>query len=539
MANTLHLSATLEHARISAGEKTRSHAVITLRGAGDSVDAVRPRLTVVFVIDASGSMSGEPLAQVRDSVERLSALLLPTDQVGVVSFAAQPVTIQPVDVLTPAAKASMSRRLQGLQASGQTALASGLAQGLAAFPQRLENERQVLVLLTDGAPTDGATAENLAATLDAHRPNISVVTLGYGPNHNADLLQGIAQAGGGQYWYIPDPDEANVEFARALGAQADVVIDGIEVSMKPAEGAVVGAIKDGAAPRFSSDGLVIHRPDLRADQPHTTIVGVDIDPRHETGRWRILDVVARYRRAGQREVFSERCTINVDVVHGDAVYDDDAHRKVVLADAEIERRGARAKADAGRFDHAAAVLKPMVERLEALPGYVKLDGSEVSEAVEQLIDEIMAYESRPNAAQYQEFRSSVMGVNVAQGGVHAADVKMASSTSKALMAGVAQSGSGFVVHVSEKGGPPTEMAFHQGEVTIGRVPGNDVVLSKGNISKRHTRLVMRDGRMIVVCLKSTNGTFVNGARISAPRVVAPDDQIQIGDFTVRVEKISE
>ena len=134
MANTLHLAAALEHTRISAGTKTSTHAVVTVRGSGAAVDAARPRLTVVFVVDSSGSMSGEPLAQVRDSVERLSELLLPTDQVGVVAFAANPVALHPVDVLTPTAKASLARRLAGLRASGPTALTAGLSMGFAALP---------------------------------------------------------------------------------------------------------------------------------------------------------------------------------------------------------------------------------------------------------------------------------------------------------------------------------------------------------------------------------------------------------------------
>jgi pilus assembly protein CpaF len=54
------------------------------------------------------------------------------------------------------------------------------------------------------------------------------------------------------------------------------------------------------------------------------------------------------------------------------------------------------------------------------------------------------------------------------------------------------------------------------------------------VSKRHATIVARQGRLTVVDLKSTNGTYVNGRRISTPKEIGPDDRIYIGDFTLRV-----
>jgi pilus assembly protein CpaF len=67
------------------------------------------------------------------------------------------------------------------------------------------------------------------------------------------------------------------------------------------------------------------------------------------------------------------------------------------------------------------------------------------------------------------------------------------------------------------------------------VPGNDVVLPKGNVSKRHSRIVLKDNRFIVVDLKSTNGTYVNGRKITSPLVVKEGDKIYIGDFILTLE----
>src|SRR6188472_755365 len=93
----------------------------------------------------------------------------------------------------------------------------------------------------------------------------------------------------------------------------------------------------------------------------------------------------------------------------------------------------------------------------------------------------------------------------------------------------------FTVVITEKTGGQKRLSFGEPEVTIGRVPGNDVVLPKGNVSKRHSRIVLKDNRFIVVDLKSTNGTYVNGRKITSPLVVKEGDKIYIGDFVLTLE----
>ncbi len=94
----------------------------------------------------------------------------------------------------------------------------------------------------------------------------------------------------------------------------------------------------------------------------------------------------------------------------------------------------------------------------------------------------------------------------------------------------------FTIIIQEKGGEQRRMVFNKPEVTIGRVQGNDIVLPKGNVSKRHARIVLKDGKFIIVDLKSTNGTYVNGRKITSPLVVKDTDKIYIGDFIVGVDE---
>jgi len=89
--------------------------------------------------------------------------------------------------------------------------------------------------------------------------------------------------------------------------------------------------------------------------------------------------------------------------------------------------------------------------------------------------------------------------------------------------------------ITEKGGETNALSFDQNEVVIGRVQGNDIVLAKGNISKRHTKIDSSGGRLTVSDLHSTNGTYVNGRKIAEPTPVKGGDKIFVGDFLIVVD----
>src|SRR6202167_3488395 len=93
----------------------------------------------------------------------------------------------------------------------------------------------------------------------------------------------------------------------------------------------------------------------------------------------------------------------------------------------------------------------------------------------------------------------------------------------------------FTIVISEKGGAERRESFERTEINVGRVQGNDLTLPKGNVSKRHARLLFREGRFIVTDLKSTNGTYVNGRKIAQATIVREGDKIYVGDFILRID----
>jgi pSer/pThr/pTyr-binding forkhead associated (FHA) protein len=70
---------------------------------------------------------------------------------------------------------------------------------------------------------------------------------------------------------------------------------------------------------------------------------------------------------------------------------------------------------------------------------------------------------------------------------------------------------------------------------VGRAHGNAVRIPSAEVSRRHCRLVVKDGGVSVEDMDSVNGTFLNGKKLSSAQPVYPGDKIDIGPVSFIVE----
>ena len=76
-----------------------------------------------------------------------------------------------------------------------------------------------------------------------------------------------------------------------------------------------------------------------------------------------------------------------------------------------------------------------------------------------------------------------------------------------------------------------------GQMVLGRGSEADVILADGKVSRRHALIEQQGGTFRLSDLDSTNGTAVNGQRLSAPVLLRPGDTIQLGDVVLQVEAL--
>jgi len=82
-----------------------------------------------------------------------------------------------------------------------------------------------------------------------------------------------------------------------------------------------------------------------------------------------------------------------------------------------------------------------------------------------------------------------------------------------------------------------ERALDSAPLTVGRGTPNDVSLDGDEYaSARHARIEPRRDGVWIEDIGSTNGTFVNGSRVTKPRRLAPGDVIRVGETDLRFER---
>lgn len=82
--------------------------------------------------------------------------------------------------------------------------------------------------------------------------------------------------------------------------------------------------------------------------------------------------------------------------------------------------------------------------------------------------------------------------------------------------------------------PGKTYPFEVEEAHLGRDLANDITVSDPEISRRHARFFMRDESIFLEDLGSTNGTFLNGERVTSPQQLRSGDVITFGEHVVMV-----
>ena len=88
---------------------------------------------------------------------------------------------------------------------------------------------------------------------------------------------------------------------------------------------------------------------------------------------------------------------------------------------------------------------------------------------------------------------------------------------------------GFRLVMSQGPQPGQTFSLEKDSTSLGRDPGNDITIDDPQVSRQHARIMRQGGLMVIEDLGSTNGTFVNGVRLTGSHTLASGDMIGLGD----------
>lgn len=209
--------------------------------AGRAPDAppVRTPTALVVVLDRSGSMQGEAMDHARASARELMARLGPDDRFALVSYADDARIDIPLDPPTGERPDLWRARLESIAARGGTNMARGLdlADRIAAGA-RAPGRSVRVILISDGHANQGDhSLEGLRARAARAVPGEFVLSaVGVGDGFDERLMTALADAGTGNFYYVPDVEELASVFGDEFLSARETVARALAVSVETGDG---------------------------------------------------------------------------------------------------------------------------------------------------------------------------------------------------------------------------------------------------------------------------------------------------------------
>jgi Ca-activated chloride channel family protein len=228
---------------------------------------------LVFVIDRSGSMSGEKIEQARKALHHILGQLGKDDHFSIVSFddriSVLDPMLQPVD---ERALREARRYVDRLAADGNTDLEAALQTGLRIL-ERSEHRgaTRMVVFMTDGLPTAGIADEALIARLVTEtnaRLEARLHVFGVGYDVNTHLLDRLAADNGGTVTYVRSGEDLELALIEFYGKIAHPLLTDLEIDF---EGLEATDMYPQALPDLFQGSSLLLTGRYRSESRHVTV----------------------------------------------------------------------------------------------------------------------------------------------------------------------------------------------------------------------------------------------------------------------------
>lgn len=208
---------------------------ILLKGRSRST---RQPVHMMMLVDTSGSMDeANKLDSVKRSLQVMLVLLGDQDRLSLVTFDDTSKVILNRQTPTASDREAISYRISSLQTNGSTNMSSGLLEMREAVEDASSGRKQGMLLLTDGLANMGVMdTPGLVAIVRRilqEKPGVSISTVGYGVDHNTDLLTEVAKEGGGAYNLVKSLEDVASTFGDVLGGLMSISVQRATLEFPP------------------------------------------------------------------------------------------------------------------------------------------------------------------------------------------------------------------------------------------------------------------------------------------------------------------
>ncbi|MBM2839867.1 MAG: von Willebrand factor type [Bacteroidetes bacterium] len=331
----------------------------------------RRPVNVAVVIDRSGSM-----ADARKIDYARAALLTVIDELRSNDIFSLIMYDNEVDVLRPAKRVGSDKRyirelVDQIYPRGSTNLGGGMIEG---FHQVGRNAAidyvNRVILISDGLANQGITDPRELRRIAGNNiaKGISLTTMGVGLEYNENLMVGLSESGGGNYYFIESPNGLAGMLQRELNCLASVIAQNAYIELTLGRGVRVNDVI-GCENRSEGSKHIIHLGDLYSNERREVTVELDIP--EGTGSLIVASGTVKFERGevrvGRIEPFSVTVQYTRELALIDKKRDLDSQAKadVALSTRTVEK--AMKALDEGRREEAEQTLSEAKAVLQASP----------------------------------------------------------------------------------------------------------------------------------------------------------------------------
>ncbi len=230
----------------------------------------RQRVALLLIMDKSGSMSYDPLGGegkielAKEAVRLAARALAEGDQVGVLVFNDRQEWVVPITTIgDEASRGEIDALIEGIDADGGTEILPALSVGLDAI-RNVEADARHVVLLSDGKSRTGTRESYQALLEDVLGDRTTLSTIAIGEDADTDLLNFLADQGGGRYHFTERPEDiprVTLEEAQSAGSQS--VIRGAFAPIQTEPSSILAGFEPDELPPLDGYDFAEAKPDAQ------------------------------------------------------------------------------------------------------------------------------------------------------------------------------------------------------------------------------------------------------------------------------------
>ena len=327
------LSARLTSTEILGGEQDIAVTIEMPRRRERCGVLARPPLSLAIVIDRSGSMEGEPLANAKAAAQQLVDQLRDGDAFTIIAYSSQADLVVPIERATPASKAAAREVIERITDDGNTCISCGIeiaAASLEVTPNPSGVRR--MVLISDGQANMGRHDRNDLAQLAtetaappchgtgrsgvcAGAAGVSISTVGVGLDFDEITMTRIADVGRGRYYFVEDTAQLGTMFERELAALSDTVATDARLVITDAAGVIEDAY--GYPVIREGNQVIVPIADLRDGEKRKVVLRASVDATR-TGKLTVAHFALHWRRVSDGAFDQARTRLDTKIVRSAA-----------------------------------------------------------------------------------------------------------------------------------------------------------------------------------------------------------------------------